>query len=149
MCISILWCLLSLLRRNQWTERRMPFTGASRTWSGGAESTASSSENLTSTCKESTCTKYIQFYFKGKCICRDTFMFVRTISQKWSHNLFQHFASLGWFLKSMVIVIIHLTTECLLLMFKLYCSSWRTLHYICNITTRALPGHKHKALLPL
>ena len=47
----------------------------------------------------------------------------------------------------MVIVIIHLTTECLLLMFKLYCSSWRTF-----ATTHAvpppghLPGHKHKAL---
>ena len=70
MWISIL-CLLSLLRRNQWTERILPFTGASRTWSGGAESTASSWNHLLSTSEESICTKYIQFHFKGKCICRD------------------------------------------------------------------------------
>ena len=70
----------------------MPFTGTSRTSSGGAESTARSSEDLISTSKDLTCTKYIQFYFKGKCICRDTFMFVHTISRKRSHNLFEHFA---------------------------------------------------------
>ena len=69
MWISIL-CLLSLLRRNQWTERILPFTEARRTWSGGAESTASSWNHL-STSEESICTKYIQFYFKGKCICCD------------------------------------------------------------------------------
>ena len=39
--------------------------------------------------------KYIEFYFRGKRICRKTFLFLYTISQKRYRNLLEHFSSKG------------------------------------------------------
>ena len=39
--------------------------------------------------------KYVEFYFKGKCICRVTFLFLYTLSLKRYCNLLQHVCSNG------------------------------------------------------
>lgn len=56
-------------------------------------------DTVSKSSKESKHTKYIEFCFKGKRICRDTFIFLYTLSQKRYRNLLEHFCKFGLVLR--------------------------------------------------
>jgi len=98
--------------------------------------------------KEMRRTKYIEFCFKGKQVCRETFLFLYTLSLKCYRNLLEHFCNNGLLLRDygnyrkaphnrMAFDDVHAIVE--------FLKNLATAHAL-PLPGR-LPGHKDKALV--